>query len=319
MSCIVSQVRPSDPCVTIKVFSMEETKLRYNLSESSVRSSDSLRYIFTVTTGRSGQAAFADLLNKSVPDCYAAFEEPFVKTHAQGVLGGWERRFRRRFIETHELLGRGKVLKAYSSGDEEYIESIARKRQQMIEKKMERVGKSIYIDVSKFFARGLHAGWKRVLPSFSLVRLVRDPVLNMRSFLNRNKTFTLDNNLPSSPTNLLVLDADDLSPGELYLWSWCETYLQFDAMVDRHNIQRAVEVRTEHLGDPNIMSAVLDGLGLAHEGLEPAQFVNTNQEVGNKATVPTAEDILLFEHFINRIPTHIRRRISYFDAYSPMT
>ena len=79
------------------------------------------------------------------------------------------------------------------------------------------------------------------------VRLLRDPVLNMRSFLNRNKTFYLDNTRPDAPNNRLCLDPADLSRGELYLWAWCETYLRFDALVEEFAIAPAVEIRTEDL------------------------------------------------------------------------
>ena len=40
-------------------------------------------------------------------------------------------------------------------------------------------------------------------------------LLNMRSFLNRNKNFFLDNDSPNSENNLLKLNVSELSKGEL--------------------------------------------------------------------------------------------------------
>ena len=80
--------------------------------------------------------------------------------------------------------------------DVSYIENIARKRVSVINNNMKKNGDKIYVDVSKYFARGLHIGFHRVIPLFSLIHLVRDPILNMRSFLNMHKNFYLDNNSP---------------------------------------------------------------------------------------------------------------------------
>jgi len=65
------------------------------------------RYIFTVTAGRSGQSTLTSLFNNHIRSSYVAFEEPQINYLFHGRLSDLERKFRRRFIETHELLGRG--------------------------------------------------------------------------------------------------------------------------------------------------------------------------------------------------------------------
>lgn len=276
-----------------------------------------IRYIFTVTTGRSGQAAFADLIDRHVPDAYAAFEEPFVRPYLPRVFWGVERSFRRRFVETDELLGRGKVLDAFAAGDDAYLARVAQRRRRSIAALMQRERKSVYIDISKFFARGMHQGWEQILPEFSLIRLVRDPVCMMRSFLNRHKDFTLDNNLPDARRNILRLESSTMGMGELYLWSWCEMYLRFDQIVDHGKVSCTVDVRTEDLDDPVRMATVLAALGLAHTPLSAARRVNTNADRGYGETRPLQEDIALFERFLNRIPPRIRSKIRYLDGYDP--
>lgn len=275
------------------------------------------RYIFTVTAGRSGQAALCDLLHRHVSGCYAAFEEPAVDPVLPGVLGDFERHFRRRFIETHELLGRGRVLTAFERGDEKYLDSIVARRLRLIDRALARNRASIYVDVSKYFARGLHRAFARALPGLSLIRLVRDPLLNMRSFLNRNKTFRLDNSLPDAPGNIVRLDSAGMEKGELYLWAWCEMYLRFDRLVEEFKIERSVEIRTEHLADPARMDVVFDALGLPHRPVAVAAPLNTNREHGYGATRIEGEDLTLFERFLKRLPADVRRRIAYFETYRP--
>ena len=50
---------------------------------------------------------------------------------------------------------------------------------------------NVYFDVSKFYARGLYLGFNSLLENYSVVFLVRDPLMNMKSFLNRKKIFYL--------------------------------------------------------------------------------------------------------------------------------
>lgn len=252
-----------------------------------------------------------------MPGCYAAFEEPGVQPVLPGPLGDMERWFRRRFVETHELLGRGAVLEAYQRGDEAYLDGIAARRLARIERHLAREGCSIYVDVSKYFGRGLHRGFLRARGDAALIRLVRDPILNMRSFLNRDKDFRLDNSPPDGPRNILRLDPAVMAKGELYLWAWCEMYLRFDDMVEEFNVRHAVEIRTEHQFDPARMTAAFDALELPHETVAPGRAINTNAEQGFGETRVSAEDIALFERFVDRLPGDIRQRITYLDGYDP--
>ena len=273
------------------------------------------RYIFTVTAGRSGQNSLTALLNHHVSGCYAAFEEPQIRPRLPGVFGDLERRFRRRFVETHEILGRGKVLEAYARGDDAYLQHIARRRMAMIERRMARRGAHIYVDVSKYFARGLHLGIAGGVPSFALIRLVRDPVLNMRSFLNRNKNFRLDNNLPQAQGNLLRMESDNFAPGEFYLWAWCEMYLRYDRMIEEFDVTHAVEIRTEALNDAARVEKAFDALGLVHTPVVVRAPQNTNVGMGYRATEVDAADVTLFKRFLDRLPPAVCRQISYFDSY----
>ena len=145
---------------------------------------------------------------------------------------------------------------------------------------MDQTRSSIYIDLSKYFARGLHEGFLGILPEISLIRLIRDPITNMRSFLNRDKFFFLDNNRPESKSNLLRLNSTDMEKGELYLWIWCELYLRFNQMLACSKVVKHVEIRTERLDETTYLEEALDILEVEHNSIEKRDHTNTNASKG---------------------------------------
>ena len=243
------------------------------------------KYIFTVTTGRSGQDSFSHILNKYVRNSYVAFEYPQIDYFFSGHMADIERIFRRKFIETNELLGRGKVLAGFVDNNVEYISRIVQKRLDHIYDHMRINNSHVYIDVSKYFARGLHLGFIEKLSRFSLIHLVRDPVLNMRSFLNRNKNFYLDNNDPSDESNILVMDSMGMSKPELYLWSWFEMALRYENMKNMECVDKFIEIETQKLNNPSYINNKLDAIGLDHSLVQDDKIImNTNMENGYTKT-----------------------------------
>ena len=275
------------------------------------------RYIFTAVAGRSGQESLTDLFRRHVPGCYAAFEEPHASPSLPGTLGRYEKKFRRRFVETNELLGRGKTLTAFENGDLDFLVRVAERRMKTINRTLNRLDASIYVDISKYFIRGLHEGFRRSVPQFSLIRLTRNPILNMRSFLNRNKLFTLDNSLPEIRSNLLQMDSEKMDKGELYLWAWCEVYLRAERLADQKEVSHFVDIRTDQLTDCAFMDSVLDALALTHSPVERAEPKNTNKSHKFGETIVSPADIQTFERFYDRIPLETKVRINYFADYDP--
>ena len=273
-------------------------------------------HYFTVSAGRSGQASLAALLSAHCSDAFVAFEEPQVNPVLPGPLGDVERHFRRRFIETDELLGRGRVLGAFERGDCASLKHYGTQRLRWIERRMKMLRASVYIDISKHFAHGLHVVLCREVRSFGLIRLVRDPLDNMRSYLNRSKNFAKDNNSPAAVCNELVMP-EPLSDAERYLWAWTEAYLRFDAIVEKFKPAVARTIRTEELSDSECVSAHLKALKLSTGPVAPVPPQNTNQALGLPETHATDEDIRTFENFVAKLPASVRARIDYLDGYDP--
>ena len=268
-------------------------------------------YIFTVTAGRSGQATLYDILQRYSEKCLSSFEAPSINTIFPGTIGDIEKRIRRNFIETNELLGRGKVLTAYNESKIDYIENIAKKRLLIIEKQAREANANTYFDVSKFYARGLYSGFNKVLDEFSLVFLVRDPLLNMRSFLNRNKDFFLDNSSPEGINNILKMNSKNFSKGEFYLWSWSEIFLRYIRMCHSKKVKKSVIIKNDDLRDAAKISKVFDYLNINYRPIVKINIVNTNIELGFESTKVKKEDILLMKKFISRIPSRYLNDLKY--------
>ncbi|RPG87081.1 MAG: hypothetical protein CBD69_003845 [Crocinitomicaceae bacterium TMED209] len=261
-------------------------------------------FIFTITTGRSGQATLHKILKKFTLNCYSEFEAPSINPIFPFFLGDIEKKIRRKFIETNELLGRGKIITAYENNDIGYITKIAKRRLVLIERKMENLQVDNYFDVSKFYIRGLYKGFNRMLNSVSLVFLVRDPLLNMKSFYNRKKNFLLDNSLPSAKSNLLRIDIKDLSKKELYLWSWAEIFLRYKKISKSTKTSKAIMFKTEDLHSPEKIKKLFNFLNIKHTKINVIKKINTNEESGITKTIIEKDDLILLKDFIKKIPSY---------------
>ena len=258
-------------------------------------------YIFTVTNGRSGQATLNKYLKLYATGCLSAFEEPQIRPIFPKFLNNIERKIRRRYFETHELLGRGNVLLAYQEKKIDYLKQIAQLRLKKIHKKANYARATVYFDISKFYIRGLHLGFNSLLDNIKLVFLVRDPLLNMKSYINRNKNFYLDNSSPYEKNNLLRLK-NNLVKEELYLWSWCETFLRFKNIAQSKKIKKKLIINTSDLDNPNKIKKVFESLEIKHRNIKSLTKINTNLQEGRPMTKINVNDIKLLKKFMIKIP-----------------
>ncbi len=258
-------------------------------------------YIFTVTNGRSGQATLDQYLKLYATQCLSAFEEPQIITYFPSFLNNFEKKIRRKYFETHELLGRGNVLLAYQEKKLEYLKKIARARLNSIKKKALNTDTTVYFDISKFYIRGLHLGFNALLDNIKLVFLVRDPLLNMKSYINRKKNFFLDNSAPWEKNNMLKLEGN-LIKEELYLWSWCETFLRFKSISESKKINKTFIINTFDLDDPKKVKKAFDYLEIKYKSIKKIKKINTNIEQGNIITKVDYNDLKLLKNFIIKIP-----------------
>lgn len=266
-------------------------------------------YIFTVTNGRSGQATLNKYLKLYAINCLSAFEEPNVTTILPGVLSNIEKKIRRKYLETNELLGRGKVLRAYQEKNFEYIKKIAKMRLKKINIDASKTNAFTYFDISKFYVRGLYKGFNSILNNFNLVFLVRDPLLNMKSYINRNKNFFLDNSSPSSKNNILVF-RERIIKEELYLWSWCETFLRYYKISKNKKINKSIIIKTIDLDNSDLVKKAFDKLEIRYRPFKGVRKINTNEQLGILKTDISKKDIQILKQFIIKLPKNHKSLIS---------
>lgn len=258
-------------------------------------------YIFTITNGRSGQATLHEYIKLYSKECLSAFEEPHITPLLPNLLVNIEKKIRRRYFETHELLGRGKVLLAYEEKNYAYIEKIANLRLKKIQKQAKLVNASIYFDISKFYIRGLYKGFNNALNSYKLILLIRDPLLNMKSYINRNKNFFLDNSAPYAKNNILNLRSE-LNKKELYLWSWCETFLRYKKISRSKKVKKSLVLNTSDLDNSKKIEKVFDYLEIKYKPIKKINKLNTNVKAGNFTTKVYYKDLELLKNFILKLP-----------------
>lgn len=273
-----------------------------------------MRFIFTVTPGRSGQASLTELVARCGIGVVPAFEEPQARVHLPGALGDIERRFRRKFFETHELLGRGDVLRAFAAKDDDALRRYAEARLAWMQRFAPKA--EVFFDISKYFIRGMHRQLVALTDKPKIVLLIRDPILNMRSFVNRGKNFRLDNNSPADAANELPMPADMPAEG-LYFWAWAEGYLRGLRLAEEFGLEAPRRIFTRDLEDAEAMTAHFRALEIGFKTIETRKAINTNLSQGHGRTQASAADIEAFERWRDTVPAAIWDRLDFMRGYDP--
>ena len=131
---------------------------------------------------------------------------------------------------------------------------------------------------------------------------------NAKSFVNRNKKFELDNQLPNENNVLLRMNPKFLTHFQLYLWQWCEIELRLLRFLKVKNISRFYELYNTDVDSPVKIGMMLDFFSIEHhpvEFLKMVPRVNTNLENGFDQTQLTKKDFVEFESFLDMLPSNI--------------
>ena len=271
------------------------------------------KYIFTITAGRSGQVSLTEIINSSTKNCHAEVECPEIDPFFKGKLAKYEYKFRRKFIETNELLGRGKVISSFTNNNISYLNKIAKKKKILIDALLDDDSK-IYFDVGKHFSRGLHLGFDQILDSYSLLLLVRDPMENILSFIRRNKNFYLDNNHPSDSINEYIFIKEQYSSVELYAWMWVETYLRFLSMIKSDKVNSYCVFNTQDLNNKSKVKKLFEELDI-EANFRDFQSIKMNSSKNHHMPLTKDEKDQFFS-FVSNLPKKILNEIPIINQYS---
>ena len=123
----------------------------------------------------------------------------------------------------------------------------------------------------------------------------------MKSYINRNKNFFLDNSSPCSKNNIFIL-GEKIKKEELYLWSWAETFLRYNKISKSKKVNKSLIINTSDLDDSNLVSRVFDKLEIKYKPFKKIKKTNTNQQAGNLKTEVYRKDIQILKDFIAKVP-----------------
>lgn len=272
--------------------------------------------VFTACTGRCGQNSLVAYLNPFGADCLAEVEPPDLLYRQHWPLGNWLRHVQRRWLVTHEDLGRGKALEWHDRDEQEPLQRLAAKRLRRIRCLCRRAGATTYLEASKFFIRSYCDALFQARPDMGVLLLRRDPLMNARSFANRGKDFTLDGVMPHFCKACLPMDINRLSRFQLYLWQWVEIELRYQRFLESHNVRRHYEFNTEDLNDPARVEELFRffAIGLK-KPVQPLAPRNSNVSQGRQGTAVLSRDLVEFDHFVEMIPLHILNNIPSLTEY----
>ena len=274
--------------------------------------------IFTVCTGRCGQHSLAEYFNRFGKNCFAEVEPPNLFYKNYWPLGGYARLIQRKWIVTNEKLGRGKALIWHDNNEFDKLEALAGKRIDRVEKIIKKKNASHYIEVSKFFIRSYCDAMYKLRKDIGLLKLYRNPLKNARSFINRNKNFSLDGLMPYFKKTCFKIDLDKLTKYQLYLWQWVEIDLRYQRLIEENNIAKHYEFKTEDLSDTKEIEKLFQFFNIDYQKpIERITPKNTNISQGKIETLVSRQDVDEFYQFLDMIPPYILNKISVIEKYCP--
>ena len=136
-------------------------------------------YIYTACTGRCGQHSLGDFINRHALKTLVEVEPPRLLYPNNGPFGNHLRNFQRKWIFTHEMLGRGKALQWYRDGDRDSLMELSRARLSRVGRLCRKQKSQTYFEISKFFIRTYYKATHEIKPNIGILILKRDPIFTL--------------------------------------------------------------------------------------------------------------------------------------------
>ena len=65
-------------------------------------------------------------------------------------------------------------------------------------------------------------------------------------------------------SNIFILN-ENITKEELYLWSWCETFLRYNIISKSKKVNKSVVINTDDLDKPNLVKRAFDKLEIKYK------------------------------------------------------
>jgi hypothetical protein len=113
------------------------------------------------------------------------------------------------------------------------------------------------------------------------------------------------------------MDTKRLTKFQLYLWSWFEIELRYYKFLDRCNIKKVFELKTEDLNNKGKIEEMFDYFDLKYKEICLLPPGNTNVQQGFSETIVNEEDVKEYKRFIEMVPNEFLDKIQYLKDYDP--
>ena len=279
-----------------------------------------VQIIFTANVGRSGSHNLTSVMNRHGIDCIAEHEPPdlvlrqlghrplFAKRGWFGPDSGianWGRDLQRRFIVTHEMMGRGKALQWYGGGDADKIANLVDKRLRRI-RRLTKGRYRHYIESSQFFIRTFCEETAKRVPDLGIIKLNRDPLENARSLVNRQRSLYLHALPPDHPSNIFRIENPEiLSAYQVFVVQWLEQELRYQRFIERFEIEKVFEIDTPALSNSHRVSELFAYFNIDHRPIDDLKPSNENQV----RTSVSQQDQEEFDQILAMLPPELALRI----------
>lgn len=268
------------------------------------------RYAVVTTTGRSGSAFVADLINKNALNASSEHEPDLVPPD---VSTKWYYDFRddelAKLVEKKiARLRRGERICSLPSGDRLY-KYVGRSKLKRI---IPRVPiREVYVEVDNGFLKSYGDKLLDFIPDLQFVHLTRNPLLQAKSATNRksqpnpNRPYFL---WPTWERNVFKLSesvTSELTQFQLALWYWFEMELRFVDFRERRGVEPLTEACIDELNDRETAEDLFARLGIAHRPLD----LQANRNLGPRKTVITDQEHAETVSFLKLVPDEMLSRL----------
>lgn len=268
------------------------------------------KYVFVLTTGRSGSSFFADMVNKNAENASSEHEPDLVPVDesTRWYYDGREDELARLAEMKLRRLRRGEAICALPLADRFYRRFARSRTKRLIPRVPMR---EIYVEVDNGFLKSYGYHLYDAVPDLEFVHLTRDPLLQAKSAENRRYHPSPERPYFLWPTwerNTLRLGEEvtaGLSDFQLALWYWFEMEFRYVDFISRFGIEPVTHIDVDDLNDPQKVHDLFGLLGIRHRPLN----LDANRNLGPRESRLSDRDHQEVRDFLRLVPDEAMARL----------
>lgn len=268
------------------------------------------RYVVVITTGRSGSAFVADLVNKNALNASSEHEPNLapVDVSTQWYYDGADGKLAGLVDRKIARLRRGEIICSVPFADRLYSRFARSKTKRVIPRVPLR---EVYVEVDNGFLKSYGHQLLDAIPDLEFVHLTRNPLLQAKSAENRKSHPSPDRPYFLWPTwrrNALRLSEQataGLSNFQLALWYWFEMELRYVDFLERRGVRSRMEVCIDDLNTPGKAEELFARIGVRHRPLD----LQANRNLGPRKSTITDREHEEATAFLRLVPDHLMQKL----------